>query len=130
MFVEGFQMIMHVKQVSSLEINVEGTIWEQVSEELWSSFSFNKTVVIDIEMVECVGHGHTDLRFVTHTLVGAPDLSSEGGGILQVEHHNTGEGTLNFDFPSIFTNDGVHESIVTLLSESGWHSSLISSGSI
>ena len=92
-----------------MEIDVEGTVGVEVSQELRSSLGLDKTIVVDIEVVEGILNRHgISLLIVAHGLVGAQNLSGELLSIVEVKHHNTGKLTLNLDFSGIFLDDRLH----------------------
>merc|ERR1711937_1095606 len=82
-------------------------------------------------MVESISARHTIIASVAHlSIVSSSNLGGESAGIILVEHHNTGQSTVDLDFSSVVTEDGVHKLVVTLLGEFVINNSLVSSSSI
>jgi len=115
----------------SLEANGEG-VSEQPSEELWHSLDLDESVMVHVEVVPGLWEvllKVSSLGVTGEFHVGSDNLVRDSLGSIPIEEHMAGWVTvLVLHLEGVSLDEGVHESVVSLLGVLRWDDSLIRAG--
>ena len=114
--------MMPLPDLRSLEVNIEGTVGESIADELGHALDLDETILVHVEVLEST----LDINIagelgVAHTGVSLDDLGENGLGVSEVAEHMTGLLAVKDDLTGVATDKGVHETVISLKSESGGH---------